>query len=338
MVELAENVRVFARMNPQEKALLVKIFKEYYKSHNYTVGFCGDGANDCIALKHADIGVSLSKNEASLSAPFVSSIEDISAMENVSIIGKSALTTNYDCFRYFCLYSIIQSIGLVFLLTMGTEYSVPMYLTMDVPIALNVANCMGLMAPIKKLTKKIPKYTLMNAKFLISIILNSIQSIGFFIIGLNLIKVDENFVAVKDFTPEDVEAEKPTFESTIVSLVAMQGAIHLGITFNIAGFFKDRFYKQIYIMVSLVIYMAYQCYLIFNSRLMWPVVDNFLMDNYSFVVFDSKTKWYVLILIVVYSLISIITEVLLVWVFTGKKKSQNVGKQPAKRADMMGNR
>lgn len=85
LTEISENVRVFARMNPQQKALLVKIFKEYYKSKNYTVGFCGDGANDCIALKHADIGVSLSKNEASLSAPFVSAVEDISCIEHVSI-------------------------------------------------------------------------------------------------------------------------------------------------------------------------------------------------------------------------------------------------------------
>ena len=85
LTEISENVRVFARMNPQQKAFLVKIFKEYYKSKNFTVGFCGDGANDCIALKHADIGVSLSKNEASLSAPFVSAVEDISCIEHVSI-------------------------------------------------------------------------------------------------------------------------------------------------------------------------------------------------------------------------------------------------------------
>ncbi len=38
------------------------------------VGFCGDGANDCAALKSAGIGVSLSEAEASIAAPFTSKI------------------------------------------------------------------------------------------------------------------------------------------------------------------------------------------------------------------------------------------------------------------------
>lgn len=33
---------------------------------------CGDGANDCSALKAADMGVSLSETEASIAAPFTS--------------------------------------------------------------------------------------------------------------------------------------------------------------------------------------------------------------------------------------------------------------------------
>lgn len=51
-----------------------------YQSLGKTVGMCGDGANDCGALKQADIGLSLSQAEASISAPFTSQITNISSM------------------------------------------------------------------------------------------------------------------------------------------------------------------------------------------------------------------------------------------------------------------
>jgi len=35
---------------------------------------CGDGANDCSALKVADVGLSLSEAEASIASPFTSKI------------------------------------------------------------------------------------------------------------------------------------------------------------------------------------------------------------------------------------------------------------------------
>jgi len=56
---------------------------------------CGDGANDCNALKTADIGVSLSEAEASIAAPFTSQIQDISCIPIVLREGRCALTTSY---------------------------------------------------------------------------------------------------------------------------------------------------------------------------------------------------------------------------------------------------
>ncbi|KAK7945355.1 hypothetical protein WMY93_001083 [Mugilogobius chulae] len=55
-------------MAPDQKTQLVEVLQ----SLNYTVGMCGDGANDCGALKRAHCGISLSELEASVASPFTS--------------------------------------------------------------------------------------------------------------------------------------------------------------------------------------------------------------------------------------------------------------------------
>lgn len=105
--------QIFARMSPDEKHELV----EKLQKLEYCVGFCGDGANDCGALKAADVGVSLSEAEASVAAPFTSRSFEIScvvqlmryAIRNAnSSEGRAALVTSFSCFKYMALYSAIQ--------------------------------------------------------------------------------------------------------------------------------------------------------------------------------------------------------------------------------------
>jgi cation-transporting ATPase 13A2 len=49
-------IKVFARAKPNQKAKIIFI----YQSFGFVMGMCGDGANDCGALKQAEVGLSLS--------------------------------------------------------------------------------------------------------------------------------------------------------------------------------------------------------------------------------------------------------------------------------------
>ncbi|KAG5635993.1 hypothetical protein H0H81_009443 [Sphagnurus paluster] len=88
--------QIFARMSPDEKNEVV----ERLQSLGYTVLMCGDGANDCAALKAADVGISLSEAEASVAAPFTTSTPDIGCVLEVIKQGRAALVTSFSCFKY----------------------------------------------------------------------------------------------------------------------------------------------------------------------------------------------------------------------------------------------
>ena len=111
------NCDIFARMSPDEKHELV----EQLQKIDYTVGFCGDGANDCGALKAADVGISLSEAEASVAAPFTSRVFEISCVLDVIREGRSSLVTSFSCFKYMSLYSAIQFVTVTILYKTGTN-------------------------------------------------------------------------------------------------------------------------------------------------------------------------------------------------------------------------
>ena len=88
----------------------------------YCVGMCGDGANDCGALKTAHVGISLSEAEASVASPFTSRTANIECVPTVIREGRAALVTSFGVFKYMALYSLIQFTSVLIL------YSVSFYL------------------------------------------------------------------------------------------------------------------------------------------------------------------------------------------------------------------
>jgi cation-transporting ATPase 13A3/4/5 len=61
----------------------VAMFKSLLSFIRYYVAMCGDGANDCGALKMAHSGISLSEAEASVASPFTSKTPNITCVPNL---------------------------------------------------------------------------------------------------------------------------------------------------------------------------------------------------------------------------------------------------------------
>ena len=140
-----KNCRVFSRMTPDDKAILVESYKELGR----LVCMCGDGANDCSALKSADVGLSLSLLDSSIAAPFTSSNFEISSLLDLLIEGKSSLDTSYQCFKFMMLYSIIQFFSVTILLTYGSYLTNNQFLSIDAFIIIPLAYLMSRYSIIK---------------------------------------------------------------------------------------------------------------------------------------------------------------------------------------------
>jgi cation-transporting ATPase 13A2 len=131
---------------------------------------CGDGANDCGALKAADAGVSLSETEASIAAPFASKVQDISCILTVLREGRACLSMTIQAFKFIVLYALIESISVCILYRKGVNLSDNQYLYIDMVVLFPLSIFSSWTAASFTLTKDLPSHSLMKVPILISII------------------------------------------------------------------------------------------------------------------------------------------------------------------------
>ncbi|XP_069583248.1 probable cation-transporting ATPase 13A4 isoform X1 [Ranitomeya imitator] len=164
---------IFARMNPGQKSNLV----EELQKIDYYAGMCGDGANDCGALKVAHAGISLSELEASVASPFTSKIPNIECVPKLIKEGRNCLVTSFCVFKYIAMYAIIGCICLLILLWKYKVIGVYLLMMQDVAITISVTLTMSLTGPAQKLAPYRPSGQLISPPLLLSIILHTIFSL-----------------------------------------------------------------------------------------------------------------------------------------------------------------
>uniref|UniRef100_A0AAR2LI24 Cation-transporting P-type ATPase N-terminal domain-containing protein n=1 Tax=Pygocentrus nattereri TaxID=42514 RepID=A0AAR2LI24_PYGNA len=161
---------VYARMSPDQKTQLVKALQNL----NYRVGMCGDGANDCGALRAADVGVSLSEAEASVASPFTSKTDNISCVPLLIREGRCSLVTSFSLFKYMALYSLIQFSSVVILYTVKTNLADLQFLFCDLFLVTLLAIVMGRGGPSDELHPQRPPASLLSVPLLCALLIHTL--------------------------------------------------------------------------------------------------------------------------------------------------------------------
>ncbi|XP_041695692.1 polyamine-transporting ATPase 13A3 isoform X1 [Coregonus clupeaformis] len=166
---------VFARMAPDQKTQLI----EALQGVDYFVGMCGDGANDCGALKKAHGGISLSELEASVASPFTSRTPNISCVPSLIREGRAALITSFCVFKFMALYSIIQYISVTLLYSILSNLGDFQFLFIDIAIILLIVFTMSLNPAWNELVSRRPPSGLISGPLLFSVLTQILICLGF---------------------------------------------------------------------------------------------------------------------------------------------------------------
>ncbi|KHN95426.1 uncharacterized protein MAM_06703 [Metarhizium album ARSEF 1941] len=246
--------KIFARMSPDEKHELV----EKLQSIDFCCGFCGDGANDCGALKAADVGISLSEAEASVAAPFTSRVFDIRCVPEVIREGRAALVTSFSCFKYMSLYSAIQFTSVSFLYAKASNLGDFQFLFIDLLLILPIAVFMGWAGPAPFLCRKRPTADLVSRKVLTPLL------------GLMVLCVciqGAAFLAVREqpwYKPPEVgrEANIKNSENTALFLSSCFEYILSGVILNAGPPFRQKTTKNWPFTLTIVAALVITVYMI----------------------------------------------------------------------------
>ncbi|XP_069473526.1 probable cation-transporting ATPase 13A4 isoform X2 [Ambystoma mexicanum] len=171
--KLLLNGVVFARMSPRQKTSLIEEFQKL----DYFVGMCGDGANDCGALKMAHAGVSLSDQEASVASPFTSRTPNIQCVPELIKEGRAALVSSICVFKYIvisCLMVFNCSLLLFWQSRLLGNYQ---YLTQEMGVAFLTYLTITLNQACPELAPNRPVRKLMSLPVLVSTVTNYICSL-----------------------------------------------------------------------------------------------------------------------------------------------------------------
>ncbi|XP_064219421.1 polyamine-transporting ATPase 13A2 isoform X3 [Aotus nancymaae] len=201
---------VFARMAPEQKTELVCELQKL----QYCVGMCGDGANDCGALKAADVGISLSQAEASVVSPFTSSMASIECVPMVIREGRCSLDTSFSVFKYMALYSLTQFISVLILYTINTNLGDLQFLAIDLVITTTVAVLMSRTGPALSLGRVRPPGALLSMPVLSSLLLQVALVAGVQLGGYFLTLAQPWFVPLNRTVP--APDNLPNYENTVV--------------------------------------------------------------------------------------------------------------------------
>ncbi|KAJ2877749.1 hypothetical protein H4R27_006089, partial [Coemansia aciculifera] len=158
-------IRIFARMKPMNKVECIEAHMKYG-----IIAMCGDGGNDCGALRAAHVGIALSDAEASVVSPFSSADRSINSCVELLRESRASLASSFANFAALICYGqimcgMVKMAGFYFAISLTQN----LWLLIDGAIATGLMLAISLSGPAKRLAKYRPTSRILGPQMLASV-------------------------------------------------------------------------------------------------------------------------------------------------------------------------
>ncbi|MCO5602074.1 hypothetical protein L7F22_056201 [Adiantum nelumboides] len=223
-----------------------------YRDGGVIVGMCGDGGNDCGALRIAHAGIALSEAEASVVSPFTSKDKSILSPVDLLREGRGALHTSFACYKFLIMYGLTFSIFKLCSYWYGVIVCQMSFLFIDGVAVLSLGYAMTVSQPEKVLGKARPTSSLLGPLNVASVLGVWFFNMIFLIGGLYLMAGQPDYVkwpakyshGAKWWTLGD------NWESTVLFFTMYFQFITCAFVFTFGSSFRKNVFCNWVIMVS----------------------------------------------------------------------------------------
>eukprot|EP00658_Telonema_sp_P-2_P012704 TRINITY_DN14834_c0_g1_i2.p1 TRINITY_DN14834_c0_g1~~TRINITY_DN14834_c0_g1_i2.p1 ORF type:complete len:1308 (+),score=380.72 TRINITY_DN14834_c0_g1_i2:208-4131(+) len=252
------HTRIFARLRPDGKVAVVDMLA----ARGIVVGMCGDGGNDCGALRAAHAGMALSEAEASVVSPFTSKTKSITSVVDLLKEGRSALATSFASYKFLITYGQLFSVLKLVCFYYGVIMCMMDYLMIDGLAVLVVSYVMTLSKPEDKLPNQRPTSSLLGVTSMASVCGMQVLNLVFLCGALGLMKDDSDY---QKWPADSVESTGSwwllgdNWETTVIFTTVYSQFLWSGVIFTLGSHWRKPVYHNWMLLVFWAVVFAGTC-------------------------------------------------------------------------------
>ncbi|KAL7521821.1 hypothetical protein ACHAWX_006509 [Stephanocyclus meneghinianus] len=255
-IALGNQTFVFGRCTPNDKVSVVSTFVKY---GDITL-MCGDGGNDCGALKAAHVGIALSDAEASVVAPFTSLDKTITSVTEVLKEGRCALASAFASYKYMIMYGQVESINQVVNAYFSISFSEWCWVFMDGIWPITMAFSLPLSKAAKALSPKRPTASIIGPHTLSSACGVLAINFLFLVIGLAFLW-NQDWFQCRMWDSNDVSNVNTigdNYETAVIFVITGYQYISSAAAYNFGYTYRASWFKNYIFVFFFLVWTAVQ--------------------------------------------------------------------------------